>query len=45
MALSDSVQRKISENIRKFVNEGIPQRQAVAKAFSLAGKSRKPGRK
>ena len=31
----------ISENIRREVRSGRPQKQAVAIAFSVAGKSRK----
>lgn len=31
----------ISENIRREVESGRPQKQAIAIAFSVAGKSRK----
>jgi uncharacterized protein YoaH (UPF0181 family) len=34
-------QKTISSNVRKLMNEGYSQRQAVAIAYSNAGKSRK----
>ena len=34
-----------SENIRRLIDEGYSQRQAVAIAFSLAGQSRTKRRK
>lgn len=35
----------MSENIRKLVQEGRPQQQAVAIAYSVAGKDKKPRKK
>ena len=40
-----SSKKTISANIRTEVNAGRPQKQAVAIAYSVAGKSRKSGRK
>jgi hypothetical protein len=33
-------QKVIAENIRKLIREGYPQKQAVAIALRIAGKSR-----
>ena len=38
---SGSSKEAIAENIKRLVNEGYPQKQAVAIAYSKAGKSRK----
>jgi len=35
----------IAENIRREMHAGKPQKQAIAIAYSKAGKSRKSGRK
>jgi uncharacterized protein YdaT len=37
---SGSSKEDISENIRKLRNEGYPEKQAIAIAYSKAGKSR-----
>ncbi|HHY44814.1 MAG TPA: hypothetical protein GX512_03785 [Firmicutes bacterium] len=36
-----SSQKTVSQNVRKLMAEGYPQRQAVAIALQKAGKSRK----
>ena len=43
--LSGSSKHIISENIRTEMHGGRPQKQAIAIAFSKAGKSRKPRKK
>ena len=43
--LTGSSKHIISENIRTEVNAGRPQRQAIAIAYSVAGKSKKPKKK
>ena len=37
----DKSKKGVSENIRREVKSGKPQKQAIAIAMSLAGKSRK----
>ena len=37
--------KTISENIRKLIREGYPQRQAIAIAYNNAGKGRKKRRR
>lgn len=39
-----SSQKVISENIRTEMHAGTPQKQAIAIAYSKAGKSRRKGR-
>jgi len=46
MPLDKSKSKKaVSNNIRTEMNEGKPQKQAVAIALSVAGKSKKKGKK
>lgn len=37
--------KTINQNIRTLVNEGKPQNQAVAIAYSVSGKDKKPKKK
>lgn len=40
-----SSKKTISQNIRKEMHAGKPKKQAIAIAYSKAGKSRKPKKK
>lgn len=35
----------VSSNIKKLMNEGYPQKQAIAISLESAGKSKKPNKK
>lgn len=35
----------VSSNIKKMMDEGVPQKQAIAASLESAGKSKKPAKK